>query len=559
MQDAIQTYSAKAKQYRAEVLSGKRIACKQIVALCKQVESDFTDFDSDYYYDEGAAHLVCKIIECFRHIKGKLAASGQRIKLEPWQCNWICSLYGWKRKQDGLRRYRRATIILPRKQGKSLIAAALGIYHLIFDKEMGAEVYCGASSLFQAKEVFSAAQAMLTSAPELVAKTGTLVNAASIVVPSTNSKFLPVISRPKDGSNVSCAICDELHQMRDNSLYESFLTGTAAREQPLIIAISTAGFGTENPCKALQDEAEKVLNKAVEDDELFALIYTIDPDVDWRSESALIMANPGCNVSVTLEYLKAAQQVAINNPAKAASFKTKHLNITVAASNAFYSIEKWNGCEDKITLQDFLGEPCWMGFDLSSKLDLTAICTIFIRQIEGKSHYYVFSECFIPSESVQQNPVYTSWDARGLINVTEGNTIDYTALEALILSRASDYKVQEIGYDSWHSDFFVQSLKPKMPGATKFIDVPQRATHLSTPMKLIEELTYNRRIHHDSDPVLNYCVSNVIGKPFGNLIFPDKAKPENKIDGAVALMIAMSRASIAPPPSQPRQFLAQVW
>jgi phage terminase large subunit-like protein len=130
-----QTYTAKASAYRADVISGKRIACKQIIALCKQIESDLADSDSDYYYDEAAAHLVCKIIECFRHIKGKLAASGQRIKLEPWQCNWICSLYGWKRKQDGLRRYRRATIILPRKQGKSLIAAALGIYHLIFDKD----------------------------------------------------------------------------------------------------------------------------------------------------------------------------------------------------------------------------------------------------------------------------------------------------------------------------------------------------------------------------------------------------------------------------------------
>jgi len=542
------------------VVSGQIPACKQIKLACARTLHDFERLDKKgfaYSYDEGQAERVCKIIEQFRHVKGRWGAHGEHIKLEPWQSWIVTTLYGWKRKKDGTRKYRRATLIIPRKQGKSLLAACLLIYHLIFDGEFGAECYCGASNLQQAKEIFSAAQQMLIGAPELRAHTGAEVNAASIVVLETNSKALPVIGTPKDGSNVSFAVLDETHQCRDLSLLESFQTGTGARIQPLIISVSTSGFGTENPCKQLQNDAEKVLNGIVEDDELFIAIYTIDPEVDWKSDSALRMANPNGGVSVTMDYLRAAQREAINNPSKYASFATKHLDVTVASGRSFYALDKWNACRDSARIDDFAGEPGWLGLDLSSKLDLTAIALLFRREIAGHTNYYAFVDCFAPEEAVQNSPLYTQWHARGLLHVTDGNTIDYTALETLIQAYASRFKVQEIAYDPWHADFFVQSIRPKLPGKTEFVEVPQRATHLSAPMRLLEELTYNKRIHHTGDPVLTFGVSNVIAKRFGNLIMPDKDKLENKIDPAVAVMLALSRASLAKPPR--RTFTAQVW
>ncbi len=554
------THTESAKQYMREVVSGQIPACKQIRLSCARTLKDFESAKKKgfaCYYDEAQAERVCKIIEQFRHVKGRWGARGERIKLEAWQSWIVTTLYGWKRKQDGTRKYRRATLIIPRKQGKSLLAACLLIYHLIFDGEFGAECYCGASNLNQAKEIFSAAQQMLIGAAELREHTGAEVNAASIVVLETNSKALPVIGTPKDGSNVSFAVLDETHQCRDLSLLESFQTGTGARIQPLIISVSTSGFGTENPCKQLQEDAEKVLNGIVEDDELFIAIYTIDPEIDWKSDIALRMANPNAGVSVTMDYLSAAQREAINNPSKYASFATKHLDVTVASSRAFYSLEKWNACKDSIKIEDFTGEPCWLAFDLSSKLDLTAIATIFRREIDDHANFYAFVDSFAPEEAVQNSPLYTQWHSRRLLHVTDGNTIDYIGLEALILDYAARFRIQEIAYDPWHAEFFVQSVKPKLPGKTEFVEVPQRATHLSAPMRLLEELTYNKRIHHAGDPVLTFGVSNVIAKHFGNLIMPDKDKPENKIDPAVAVMLALSRASIAKPPR--KAFTPQVW
>lgn len=554
------THTERAREYVRGVLAGDIPACKQIKQACQRTADHFKrerKKDFPYYYDAVQANRVCGIIERLPHVKGRWAANGERIRLEPWQCWIICTLYGWKRKADGLRKYRRATIVIPRKQGKSLLAAGLMIYHLLFDGEYGAECYCGASNLLQAKEIFSATQQMLIKSPDLCELAGVEVNAASIVVAGTNSKALPVIGKPKDGANVSLAIGDETHQMRDLSLMESLQTGTGARLQPMVISVSTAGFGTENPCKQLQDDAEKVLNGIIDDEELFPAIFTIDQDVDWRTDTALRMANPNAGISVTMDYLRAAQLEAISRPAKYASFATKHLDITVSSSRAFFSLDKWNGCKRDIKLEDFNGQSTWMAIDLSSKLDLTAIATMFRRDIEDEANYYAFTDCFVPEDSVEDNPLYVQWRGRGLLHVTDGNTTDYLELETLILERAKQFQVEEIAYDPHNAEFFVQHLQPKLPRHLKFIEVPQLATHLNAPMRLLEELTYNRRIHHSGDPVLTFGISNVVAKPFGNRVFPTKEKPGAKIDPAVATMMALSRAAVAIRRKKP--FTPQVW
>jgi phage terminase large subunit-like protein len=284
------------------------------------------------------------------------------------------------------------------------------------------------------------------------------------VVAETNSKAEAVPGKPKDGANVSFAVTDETHQMRDLSLYESFETGTGAREQPLLVSVSSAGFGTENPCKQLQDQAEKVLNRTVEDEELFAAIWTIDIGVDWKSDLALLMANPNAGVSVTMDYLRSQQKVAINNPAKYASFATKHLNITVGASQGFYSLEKWRLCKSPISIHDFTGKPAWIAIDLANKLDLTAVSTVFRDEIDGHEHYYVFSDAFAPEEAVSNNPVYTQWAARGLLHVTEGNIVDKNDIIALI-TRASR-RIRYPGVYFRSLEFIVHRARYKKPAST---------------------------------------------------------------------------------------------
>lgn len=541
------TYTLKARRYIEGVLNGDIPACRQIKLACQRTKDNFDrlrDPKFPYFYFEAQAERVCQIIEMLPHVKGKWAAQGKKIVLEDWQCWIVCELYGWLRKEDNKRKYRRATLIIPRKQGKSLLLAAMLVIHLLFDGEFGAECYCGASNLKQAKEIFSAAQKMLLNSPDIRELTGVEVNAASLVVADTNSKAEPVIGRPKDGANVSFAVCDETHQMKTLDLYESFETGTGAREQPLIVSCSTSGFGTENPCKQLQDQGEKVLDKTVEDEELFVAIWTIDPEIDWKSDLALRMANPNAGVSVTMDFLRAQQRVAINNPAKYASFATKHLDITVGASKAFFSLEKWKACQDTITLDDFDGQPCWLAIDLSNKLDLTAISLVFRKEIEERLHFYVFAECFSPEDSVAANPVYTQWAARNLIHVCDGNIVEKEDLLQRIVELSERFKIQEVCFDPWNSAFIEQDIAKLLPHL-KLGEVLQRANYLHTPMHLLNELTFSKRVHHSGDPVLTYGISNVIARRVGRLEQPDKEKTEQKIDPAVAVIMALKRASVA--------------
>ncbi|MBB6144726.1 phage terminase large subunit-like protein [Silvibacterium bohemicum] len=550
------THTERARSYIDAVLTGTIPASKQIKEACRRSKELFerqSDPTFPYFYHADQAERVCNIIQMLPHVKGRWAAQGKKLLLEPWQCWVVTSLYGWLRKDNGTRKYRRVTLVIPRKQGKSLMMAGLLIYHLLFDGETGAECFCGASNLKQAKEIFNAARQMLIMTPEIREFTGCEVNAASIVCPGTNSKAEPVIGRPKDGSNVSFGVIDETHQLRDLALYESFETGTGAREQALLVSVSTAGFGTENPCRELQLQAEKVLYGTVEDEELFAAIWTIDDGVDWKSDLALRMANPNAGISVTMDYLRSQQLSAINNPAKYASFATKHLDITVGASSAYFSLEKWRACTDTVKMDDFAGEDCWVAIDLSQKIDLSAMSTVFRREIDGHPHFYVFSDCFTSEEAVSNNPVYAQWAAKSLLHVNDGNVVDKDAILEVIEGYAAKYKLAEFIFDPFNSAFIEQDIAKLFPNVAQ-VELLQRAISMTNPMKLLQELIVQQHIRHNGDPVLQNSISNVIALRRGNLIQPGKEKPEQKIDAAVAAIMAVSRAATTTPKKRFRPF-----
>lgn len=540
------TYSKRAERYAKDVVTGRipaakptRLACRRhLEDLKRQRKKAFA-----YRYDPEAAERVGRFIALLPHVKGRWAQRKENLRLEDWQCFITCVVFGWLRKTDGLRRFRRVYIEVPRKNGKSSFTAAIGLYMLTAEGEHGAEVYSGAGTEKQAWEVFGPARLMAKRTPEFLEAFGIVVGAKNLSVPARASKLEPIIGKPGDGASPSFSITDEYHEHATEDQYDTMITGMGAREQPISWVITTAGDDTAGPCYALRSEVMEVLEGTVENEQLFGIIYTIDEEDDWTTEEALRKANPNYGVSVDGDYLLAQQRDAINNPRKQATFKTKHLCVWVTAATPFFNLEKWNRLGNaKLDPVEFLGEPCWVGLDLASKLDITAVVKVFRREIDGAMDFYTFGRFYLPEERAEDpdKKHYAGWVQQGHLIATSGVRTDYDQVEADLLEDAERFRIVQIGVDPWNATQLATHLDV---AGIEVIEVPQTVPHLSEPMKWVEALIEDGRLHHDGNPAFAWMISNVTAKPDRNdNVFPRKAYPEKKIDGALALIIAMGRA-----------------
>lgn len=533
------TYAERATRYAEDVVAGRVPAGRYVRLACQRHLDDLADTDSPYYFDEQAVRKICRLIELLPHTKGKWARARQNIVLEDWQCFLIGVPFGWLRKSDGKRRFRRSYNEVPRKNAKSTVSAGIGVYALTADDEEGAEVYCGAGTQDQALEVFRPAKQMCERTEPLREAFGLQVNAKTLVVPATSSRFAPVIGKPGDGASPSLAIVDEYHEHATEEQYDTFLTGMGAREHPMLWVITTAGADTSGPCYALRGEAIEVLEGKVENPELFAIIYTVDEDDDWTTEEALEKANPNIGVSVGREFLLAQQRDAINNPRKQSAFKTKHLNIWVGAASPYFNSEKWNRLADTSLLEArFRGEPCYLALDLAAKIDITARVALF----RVEDHYYCFPRFYVPEE-IANDPgkrAYAGWVASGHLIATPGNVTDFNLVEDEAAAFIEDNNVQSAGFDQWNAMQMAISLEERT--GVECVEIPMTAKSLSDPMKWVQALIEDGRIHHDGNPVMAWMIGNVTAQMDRNdNVFPRKERPENKIDGAVALIMAMAR------------------
>lgn len=333
-------------------------------------------------------------------------------------------------------------------------------------------------------------------------------------------------------------------------------TGMGSRRQPLLFGITTSGYNIEGPCYDKRREVIEMLEGIVPNDELFGIIYTLDDGDDWTDPAALRKANPNMGISVFSEYLLSQQRAAINNPRKVGAFKTKHLNIWVAAKDAFFNLVSWQRCENKLlTLDLFAGQTCVLSFDLARKLDLNCMIRLFSRQIDGKTHYYsVAPKFFVPYDTVYSPDVtdqrtaerYKKWVEAGFITVTDGAEIDYreileAAKEANRLNAVEESPIDPHGATNLSHHLADESLNP--------ITIVQNYTNMSDPMKELEAAIEAGRFHHDGNPVMTWCISNVIGKHIpgdDDVVRPIKQGNENKIDGAVGLIMAVGRL-LGPP------------
>lgn len=539
-----------ANKWARSVISGKVPACKWVKLSCERHINDLKNSkkrDYPYKFEPKLAEKKILFVELLPHTKGEWALKRLKIKLEDWQKFGLAVTFGWVRKKDGYRRFRESYWEVPRKNGKSAIAAGVALNMFANDGEFGSEVYSGATTEKQAWEVFKPARLMVNRSPDLIEAAGILVNAGSLEIPTDGSLFEPLIGDPPDGQSPHCAIVDEYHEHPDARLYDTMQTGMGARRQPLIFTITTAGFNIEGPCYDLRIRVQEMLLGTVPDDELFGWIWTIDEGDDWTDPKVLVKANPNYDVSVYEDYLISQQRRAIQNAAKQNAFKTKHLNVWVSAKSAFFNMEQWNKCKDtSLKIEDFINDACLICVDLSSKIDIAARINLFYRIIDGKIHYYSIAPRFyLPYDTVYNGDEkqvierYQKWLNQDLLTVCDGYENDLNEIAEDITSDAESLKVQEVPYDEWGG--FQISKQIDEAGYTS-IKIPKNTKTFSPAMKEMEAAIAAGRFHHDGHPILSWMFGNVISKTGKNdTEFPDKEKSFKKIDGAVACMMGVSR------------------
>ena len=541
-----------ALRFAKDVIAGKIPACKYVKLACQRHLDNLvssSDKDYPYWFDPAEAQRKIAFIELLPHTKGEWASKRQLVSLEPWQKFGMACTFGWKRKSDNMRRFVESYWEVNRKNGKSVIAAGVGLAMFTMDGEFGAEVYSGATSEKQAWEVFRPARLMVKRTPMLMEAAGIEVNASNLSKPADGSRFEPLIGSPGDGSSPSCAIVDEYHEHDTDELYTTMQTGMGARKQPLMFAITTAGYNIEGPCYDKRREVVEMLEGTVPNDELFGWIWTIDEDDDWKDPAVLAKANPNIGVSVYQKYLESQQQRAIKQARFTNTFKTKHLGVWVSAKTGFFNMAQWDAMrDDSLTLDAFEGQSCILAFDLARKLDMNSMARVFWRDIDGRRHYYSVAPRFwVPEDTVSDTENrrmaerYQKWVNAGLLYMTDGAEIDYReileeAKDAHRLNPVSESPLDPHGSINLGHHLDDEGMLP--------ITITQNYTNMSDPMKELEAAIASGRFHHDGNPIMTWCIGNVIGKHMpGNddVVRPIKQGNDNKIDGAVSLIMGIGR------------------
>jgi len=550
------TFGDIATAYARDVVDGKIVACKWHRLACQRHLNDLARAEAgDFAYvwnpnledvkgkPYRPAERICKFAELMPHIKGDWAAKGQLIKLERWQIFILASIFGWVHRVTGKRRFRVADVIVPRKNAKSTLAAVIGLYMLAVDGEYGAEIYSGATSQKQALEVFAPARLMARATPRFVQTYGVSVNVSNLSIAENNSKFEPVIGKPGDGASPSCAIVDEYHEHKTSELFDTMQTGMGARTQPFMLVITTAGADISGPCFQHQHNLQKILEGVVENERRFGIIFTVDEGDDWTSVDALKKANPNLGISIDEDALKHAQLLAKEDPRDQNNFKTKHLNVWVGAASPWLNLYNLQQAGDpELTLDSHAWDGCVEGLDLASKEDIASRVKLCWRDLDDGRHYYAFSRSYVPQSAVDkpENAHYQTWVNGGHMIATPGNMIDLEQIQEEIIEEAALVHVREVAKDPYGGHQLGANLAAE--GFT-VVDIPQQVRYLSEPMKVMSAVINAGRFHHDGNPAYVWMLSNVEVFPDRNEnIFPRKSRASNKIDAAVATIVAMNRA-----------------
>lgn len=541
----------KATSYAHAVISGAIPACKWVRLACQRHVDDLAasrDASFPYRFDAEKAEKVCRFIENMPHIKGKWAAGkGENIELQLWQCFIVASVFGWIRVKDGKRRYRECYIEVPRKNGKSVLAAGIGLYMFAADDEPGAEVYSGATSEKQAWEVFKPARLMALKADGFKEHFSVNVNASNLAIVGTASKFEPIIGNPGDGSSPHCSITDEFHEHDGPEQYDTMVTGMGARSQPLELIITTAGVNLSGPCYQKRDVVIKTLEKVLDNPDLFGIVYTIDDEDDWTDFENWKKANPNYGVSVDEDYLRSRHRTAMQEVGKQNIIRCKHLNQWMNADVGYFDVMAWKTrcTRPNMKRADFIGKRCVFAIDLATRNDIAVAMQIFREDgDDGKPVYSVFGNYYLPEDQAEYGSAshYQTWAKENWITLTPGNIIDFGYIRDDLVDAKSEYEIGEVVYDPFQATMFATEM---LAAGFPMVEYGATVKNFSEPMKELDALIRDGRIRHNGDPVLTWMISNVTAHyDKKENVFPNKDRPENKIDGAVAIIMGIGRLMV---------------
>lgn len=531
----------KSDQYSKDVLGGKIPACDWVGLSCERYERDKKD--SRFEIWEEKANAICNFIQLLPHVKGKWARprnlDERLIVLEPWQIFCLVNIFGFYEKDSGLRRFRRALIMVPRKNSKSTMAAGIGLYMLAPDGEPGAEVFSGASTEKQALEVFSPARVMALQREDLQKFYGIYVGAKNLSVSRTNSRFEPIIGNPGDGASPHCAILDEVHEHKTSDQLSTMETGMGARDEPLLLMISTAGIDMSGPCYEEVLNLRSILKQEVEREDYFGIEYGINPEDPWDSMDSLKKANPNFGVSVSPRFLQSQLDAAKGSARKQGPFKVKHLNQWTGTLSAYFDVLKWMSL--KKSREEVLkpGMKCFVGLDLASRVDLAALQVIFSFP---NDYWYTFGNYYMPMETARASgrESHLAWGKEGYITLTEGNMIDFEKILQDIVAINQVFPIVQIAADPYQSTMLAGKLVEKDFDVVLY---GQTVKNFSYPMKTVDSAILAEKMGHDENPCMEWMMGNVMAKPdLKQNVFPRKERDENLIDGPVALIMAMGIA-----------------
>lgn len=544
-------------QYCKDVQTGVRIAGKFEKLAVKRFLNDLKRQEKDanfqYSLNEERINHVCSFIENLHHWKGALAR--KHFILDPWQVFVVGNIFGWE-DEDGIRRFTDAYVEISKKNGKSTLAAAIGLYMLSGDGEPGAEVYAAAANYDQAKIVWQDAKQMVLLNPELRAEFG--IETTQYEIRSTtgndNSIFRPIATDKegsKDGKNVHCAILDEIHAHKDSETYDIMADGVIARREPLVLGITTAGSNKIGVCWRERCKVVDILYGKDNLERYFGIIFTIDKGDDWRNPEVWPKANPSMGVAFDTNYL-AGKYKKIKTAAEESRFRQKSLNEWVQGADSWIASSEWEMLADPIISEEqFKGCIGFGGGDLASKLDLAGFVKWHPKLIDGRVHWYIFAHQYINEHVVNQRrqtdgqkrpDEYLDWVESGHLIETPGNVTSFNQINQDVVESHTQAPFYEFGFDPFNASQFAEDLILHDIDA---VEVRQQVNPLSIGMRWMEELIRDGRLHHDGNPVLQWCICNIeVKEDKNNNIFPRKPDKARKIDAGVAAIIGATRAML---------------
>lgn len=538
-----QASTDQATDYAAAVVAGEIVAGKLVRAACERHLRDMKGgAERGFFWNAAKAEFAIRFFRYLRHAKGEWAR--KPIELAPWQAFCVGSVFGWER-ADGTRRFKVANLVVAKKNGKSVLLSGIGLYALLADGEMGAEVYSTATARDQARIIFDAASRMVAVSPDLSKKVRRFK--LNLSVDETASKFEPISSDDKtgDGLNPSCVLIDELHRHKSRAMLDLMEHGTGARLQPMVWIISTSG--DDNPVSAFNTEfeyAEKVVLGVVEDEHYFAYLAVLDKEDRWDDPAVWIKANPNLDVSVKLDDLKRQSQKAKNNPSAQTSFKRLRLNLRVSDATKAIDLDVWRrNSQGRFDPAILRGRSCYSGLDLSSKIDISAKVNLF-PPLDASERWRVVARFWMPADTIDERQdrdaaQYRRWVDEGWIEATAGNVIDQDEIKAAVLADHREFPLISLAYDPWNATKLANELQNEGIALAEFI---QGIRSYTAPTKELLAMLLGGKIDHGGNPVLEWMASNLkVQDDKNENLMPHKQKSTGRIDGMTALIMAIGR------------------